>query len=462
LEPKKNSILQELEFRKKELKDVSNQTLLEHQRLLELKAEVSGLEALKKSLEGYVVKAEAIHEEHADKALEDLLRPAASLEGRNNANNEVLESTALENLYNHLESLNLYYSTRVLKSFHTNLKICHISPMIALAGISGTGKSELPRRYAEAMGIHFLQVAVQPRWDSPQDLFGFYNYLEQRYKATELARAMIRFDRWNWKEVAKDHQNKMLLVLLDEMNLARVEYYFSEFLSRLEGRKSVNPEDPVSRGPVEIELDIGRRKRELGTMRVFPAENVLFVGTMNEDESTQSMSDKVIDRSPVIRFARPKKLIDRPPDSSGTPVSYYLSFEKWLSWRRDITTLSHDIRPNLDEWINRLNKALEGLGRPFGHRLNQAILAYVANHPDMAEDPGIGVARRAFADQLEQRIFPKLRGLEMDEPANEKFSKTILDLVKDDLQDLDLADAFHKSKENILFAWVGLQRDEDN
>jgi hypothetical protein len=49
----------------------------------------------------------------------------------------------------------------------------------------------------------------------------------------------------------------------------------------------------------------------------------------------------------------------------------------------------------------------------------------------------------------------------MDEPANEKYSRTILDLVKDDLQDLDLADAFDKSKENILFAWVGLQRDED-
>jgi hypothetical protein len=55
-----------------------------------------------------------------------------------------------------------------------------------LAGVSGTGKSLLPRRYAEAMG--FLQIAVEPRWDSPQDLLGFYNYIEKNYRATDLAR----------------------------------------------------------------------------------------------------------------------------------------------------------------------------------------------------------------------------------------------------------------------------------
>ena len=120
------------------------------------------------------------------------------------------------------------------------MKIGDISPLVVLAGISGTGKSELPRRYAEGMGLHFVILPVQPRWDSPQDLFGFYNYLEKRYKATELARAMVQFELYNqtlWPLPTNwDHSrsDRMLLVLLDEMNLARVEYYFSEFLSRLE------------------------------------------------------------------------------------------------------------------------------------------------------------------------------------------------------------------------------------
>ena len=103
-----------------------------------------------------------------------------------------------------------------------------ISPLVVLAGISGTGKSELPRHYADGMGMHFLLTAVQPRWDSPQDLFGFYNYLEKRYKATELARAMVQFERYNqgkWKRPedckVDNRSDRMLLVLLDEMNLAR-------------------------------------------------------------------------------------------------------------------------------------------------------------------------------------------------------------------------------------------------
>jgi len=94
------------------------------------------------------------------------------------------EQQLLKNTADYIKGQNLYFPQRVLYAFHTALKIGDISPLIVLAGISGTGKSELPRRYAEGMGLHFVILAVQPRWDSPQDLFGFYNYLEKRYKAT--------------------------------------------------------------------------------------------------------------------------------------------------------------------------------------------------------------------------------------------------------------------------------------
>ena len=144
------------------------------------------------------------------------------------------EQQLLKNTADYIKGQNLYFPQRVLYAFHTALKIGDISPLIVLAGISGTGKSELPRRYAEGMGLHFVILAVQPRWDSPQDLFGFYNYLEKRYKATELARAMVQFELYNrnlWplpEDWNHDRSDRMLLVLLDEMNLARVEYYRSE------------------------------------------------------------------------------------------------------------------------------------------------------------------------------------------------------------------------------------------
>lgn len=83
------------------------------------------------------------------------------------------------------------------------------------------------------MGIGFLQVPVQPRWDSPQDLMGFYNYIEGKFRPTDMARALWALDELNNDDAEQD---RMMMILLDEMNLARVEYYFSDFLSRLESR----------------------------------------------------------------------------------------------------------------------------------------------------------------------------------------------------------------------------------
>jgi len=179
----------------------------------------------------------------------------------------ITEQQAVERTQRYISGKKLVFPERILHAFHTSLKTGDISPLVVLAGISGTGKSELPRHYADGMGFHFLLSAVQPRWDSPQDLFGFYNYLERRYKATELARALVQFERFNqksFKAVFEDanidnRNDRMLLVLLDEMNLARTEYYFSEFLSKLETRRMVNENSESDRSRAEIELGIVSR-----------------------------------------------------------------------------------------------------------------------------------------------------------------------------------------------------------
>src|SRR5690606_33181292 len=100
---------------------------------------------------------------------------------------------------------------------------------------------------------------VQPGWAGPQDLLGFFNYLERKYKATDLSRYLALFSKYAKVDLASlnfaaagSRCNEMLLVLLDEMNLARVEYYFSEFLSRLETRPSINPDDDNQRRHVAI------------------------------------------------------------------------------------------------------------------------------------------------------------------------------------------------------------------
>ena len=360
----------------------------------------------------------------------------------------------------YIKGQNLYFPERVLCAFHTALKVNKISPLVVLAGISGTGKSELPRRYAEGMGMHSIILAVQPRWDSPQDLFGFYNYLEERYKATELARAMVQFECFNrgqWpipEEWNYDRSDRMLLVLLDEMNLARVEYYFSEFLSRLETRRGIDLNSAEERAKAEIPLEMGSLSEGERPIRLFPGQNVLFSGTMNEDETTQALSDKVLDRSCVLRFGRPKRIAVHEPLPAISPTPHGLTFKQWKSFLKD--SLPAEDKERVNDWINNLNGAMEQLNRPFGYRVAHAIQLYIANYPSWVPNR----VNLAMADQIEQRIMPKLRGIEISEA--EQPLKKIQSVIKE-CEDESLLNAFTQGKrsQQQVFIWRGLDRMED-
>ena len=169
------------------------------------------------------------------------------------------------------------------------------SPSLSTVVITGTGKSQLPRRYSEGMGIGFLQVPVQPRWDSPQDLMGFYNYIEGRFRPTDLARALYQVDAYNGEDKDPDLQYRMMMVLLDEMNLARVEYYFSDFLSRLESRP-------------------------------------------RRDQTDDEAARKVVDRAIVLRFAATRALRAEAPVGT-IPERKALSCDRWNAWVRETGSL---------------------------------------------------------------------------------------------------------------------------
>jgi predicted nucleic acid-binding Zn-ribbon protein len=371
----------------------------------------------------------------------------------------------LDDSENYLRSKKLYFPKRVLRAFHTSLKVTDISPLVVLAGISGTGKSELPRRYAEAMGLHFLNVAVQPRWDSPQDMFGFFNYLENRYRATELGRALVQMDPF-YKEPNRgwmppedwDHSlsSQMLLVLLDEMNLARVEYYFSEFLSRLETRRGIARNDSESRRKAEIGLEVGSGKNKSPIMQLFVDRNVLFVGTMNEDETTQALSDKVIDRANVLRFGRPGRVGEFGGEKAIAALDSKLDFSVWNSWCKTDDNLPASERDRVLDAIDQLDKAMAEVKRPFGFRTRNSILSYVSNYPSQDND----AISDALADQIEQKILPKFRGLDSrDSAVKSSLSKikSVLKELKDDL----LFGAIEQSSRDGQFVWLGVNRFEE-
>lgn len=363
----------------------------------------------------------------------------------------IAENEALHRVQLHFKATGLTYPERTLRAFHTAMKVNESTQMAVLAGISGTGKSQLPRQYAAGMGIGFLQVPVQPRWDSPQDLMGFYNYVEGRFRPTDMARALWAMDELNNPDGAL--KDRMLMILLDEMNLARVEYYFSDFLSRLESRPAASEvTQSALRKDAEIELEIPTPDGQ--NPRIFPGYNLLFAGTMNEDESTQSLSDKVVDRANVIRFAAPKQIV-KGASMGQRPSTEALKRSVWAGWSKPRRQPQE--RDNAQSKIEEMVELMRDLGKPFGHRLGRAMLAYVDRYP---ETEGVAdIVSHALADQVEMRLLPKLRGIEVEAKSQE------LDRLKrfvSDLGDDQLSDAIRQSVEAAeatgQFVWQGVTR----
>ena len=328
----------------------------------------------------------------------------------------------LNKIKNSFKEVGFKFSDRLLYAFHTSLKVGDWNPLTVLAGVSGTGKSELPRLYSRYGGINFLPLAVQSNWDSPYSLFGYYNSLEGKFNATSLLKVLYQA-----QEDAKNSISDYLtIVLLDEMNLAHVELYFSELLSKLE----------LLRGSDDVKLEIDIAEKSSYEIKL--NKNIIWVGTMNEDETTKSLSDKVIDRSNLINFPRPNKFVSR-NELKELEEAPKLKRELWESWKwnnvknmlkQDEATKDENIKiitdfekeiDDLKEKMEEINGYLKFSGRAIGHRVWQSIENYIRNYPLVLEsirnkntEEMKKVIQVAFEDALVQKLMPKLKGLETE------------------------------------------------
>lgn len=174
--------------------------------------------------------------------------------------------------------LKLYYELDLIRHFIASMGTARIT---ILQGISGTGKTSLPYAFGKFVGKDTTVVSVQPSWRERTELYGYYNEFTRKYTETDFLRAIYE----------GNYYRDPHFIILDEMNIARVEYYFAEMLSILElPRKEEWKVDIVTatwdNDPCLIENG-----------RVQISDNVWFVGTINNDDSTFAVADKVYDRA---------------------------------------------------------------------------------------------------------------------------------------------------------------------
>ncbi len=348
--------------------------------------------------------------------------------------NEVEELAFLERIEKGMQEFNVFYPKRLLYMFHTALKSTSLSPLSVLSGVSGTGKSELPKLYVHFGGLNFLSIAVQPTWDSPESLMGYFHAIENKFDATEFLRFFIQTTLSN-NEEPYGLKEAMSIVLLDEMNLAHIELYFAEFLSKLEIKCSQETNISIKLGTgLTWELPLG--------------DNLLFVGTMNEDESTKMLSDKVLDRAFCLNFERPKILKGKQqkPIPSNDGYLKVETFNRWINKKGDQEAKLEGKYKKLTEEIN---ERLDACGRSIGHRVWQSMSAYMHNHPLVLHASDKNKALQfAYEECLVLKIFPKLRGVQT---RNNQHLTKIQDLLKDFSVSSDFKQAMENDFKEFVF-----------
>ena len=179
--------------------------------------------------------------------------------------------------------LKLYYDIEDIRRFVAGLAV---SKLVILQGMSGTGKTSLAHAFGSFTDNSSTVIPVQPMWKERTDLIGYYNEFTKRFNETLLLEKMYE----------ANYSEDMYITVLDEMNIARVEYYFAEFLSLLE---LPNPDERY--------LDVVSDKWESDPKqfvggRIKLPENMWFIGTANNDDSTFAISDKVYDRAMILNL----------------------------------------------------------------------------------------------------------------------------------------------------------------
>ncbi|TKI12796.1 DUF3578 domain-containing protein [Bacillus wiedmannii] len=301
------------------------------------------------------------------------------------------QQSIIDHVSSYIQSKGFFYEKKDLVNFFLSLKT---KPFVILSGISGTGKTKIVQWFAESLGAteengQFTLIPVRPDWSDSSDLLGYVN-LQGEFQERPLIKVL---------ENADANPNRPYFVVLDEMNLARVEYYFSDFLSVIESRKW--KDGKIVTSPVLPE--------SITNKHITIPSNVYIIGTVNMDETTHPLSKKVLDRANTIEFNTVNLdyfnfLMD--VEEKEAEIASNRSLETEYLHLKECFKENEDLVRNISTILIEINKTLEPVGAQVGYRIRDEICFYMAYN----EQGKLLSFDEALDYQIYQKILPRLAG----------------------------------------------------
>ncbi|BBH22491.1 hypothetical protein Back11_38360 [Paenibacillus baekrokdamisoli] len=305
----------------------------------------------------------------------------------------------VNHIKSYIESRGFHFPDDLIENFYLSLKT---KPFVILAGVSGTGKTKLVKLFAEALGAtslnhQFNLIPVRPDWSDPSDLLG-YKDLTGAFRPGRLSEVLV--------EASKEsNRNKPYFVCLDEMNLARVEHYFSDLLSVIETQEWRN--ERIVTVPLIHSDSLNTEDQPIYGGLAFP-DNVYLIGTVNMDETTHPFSKKVLDRANTIEFNYIN--LEQFPGGLTNETATVRTTNPFLRSEYlqliDAYDRNQELVQKVTAKLVKVNDILEQIHSHVGFRIRDAVCFYMIYNEQfelMSEE-------KAFDLQLLQKLLPRVQG----------------------------------------------------
>jgi energy-coupling factor transporter ATP-binding protein EcfA2 len=309
-----------------------------------------------------------------------------------------LDKNILNNIHNSIRKDGFVFEKKFLANFYLSLKT---KPFVILAGTSGTGKSKLVRLFAEAIGAtkdneRFTMISVKPDWNDSTELLGYKN-INEDFVPGKLTKII-------YEASMTENKDKPYFICLDEMNLARVEYYLSDYLSLIESREVSDS------GEIITDKLFSRDYLGEDYSNLCIPENIYIVGTVNMDDTTFAFSRKVLDRANTIEFSDVDLDALDFSDEECESINVNNSFLRtsFLNIKDALNSDDEFVR-EINSKVKDINEILELGNKKFGYRVRDEIVFYMLENKIndlLSED-------EAFDFQIMQKILPTITGSEL-------------------------------------------------